>query len=186
MNQFPMTDQCCRELVKRQETFVASLVAQAQSAMMVEPRQGALHHPAGSSKPQTVRIVSWPGQQRHNPTLQCGLNVVLPTVTAIAMKHVRTKTRPTHTLADRRNRIQQGDGYLAVADVGGSGYQCQRNALGIGNQMAFAAFFRPIRRVRPGVGRPKTARTLALSMIACEKSTRPSYHSALRMSCQGK
>ncbi len=184
MNQFPMTDQCRSELVKRQETLVASLVAQSQSAMMVEPRQGALHYPTGLSKPRTVRIVLWPGQQRHNPTLQCGLNVVLPTVTAIALKHVRAKPRPTHTLADRWNRIQQGDGYLAVANVGGRGDQCQRNALGIGNQMAFAAVLRPIRGVRPGVDPPKTARTLALSMIAFEKSTRPLRPSALRMFCQ--
>ena len=184
MNQFPMTDQCCRELVKRQKALVASLVAQSQSTMVVEPRQGALHHPAGLSKPRTVRIVPWPGQQRHNPTLQCGSNVALPTVAAITLKYVRTKTRPTYALADRGNRIQQGDGYLAVADVGGRGNQCQRNALGIGNQMAFAAVLRSIRGVRPGVDPPKTARTLALSMIAFEKSTRPLRPSALRMFCQ--
>ena len=47
------------------------------------------------------------------------------------------------------------------------------DAVRVGDQMAFAASFRPIRGVGPGVGPPKTARMLALSITPSDASIRP-------------
>ena len=147
---------------------------------MVEPRQGALDYPPCPPQPGAVGIVLGSGQQRHNAPPPSRLDIFVPTVSSVALKCTGTKARPAYSLVDRWYGIQQRDGDAPVGHVRRSVQQRQRNALSIGDQMPFAAILCPIRGVGAGVSPPKTARTLALSMTARDKSIRPSRPRALR------
>jgi hypothetical protein len=84
-------------------------------------------------------------------------------------------TAPTRSAAgaDRRNATDQRLERLAVVQVRPGHRNGQRDALGVGQDVQFAALLAAINRIRPGQGAPLFARTEAASMIAEVQSTSP-------------
>ena len=78
MNTLLGTDKDGRKLVEGQKAFRASLVAQPQAAMVVEPRQGALHYPSRLAQARAVRVVLGPRQLRLDAALPRGADVLFP------------------------------------------------------------------------------------------------------------
>jgi hypothetical protein len=84
---------------------------------------------------------------------------------------------------NRWHGVEQSDRGLRIMDVGRRRDNHQRYAPRVSQDVTFAAFFRSIRGVRSGVRPPKTARTLALSMMPKDASSCPrcpSTRSSLR------
>ena len=179
MNTFLSTDKDGRKLMEGQKAFPASLVAQPQAAMVVEPRQTAFHHPSRPAQTRAVRVVLWPRQLRPYTARPCGADVLVPTVGPVPLKDLGAESRPTMGPADGWNCVEQKDGHLAVGDVGRCHHEGQRQPPGVDDKMAFYALLATIRGVWPRVSPPKTARAEALSMTARERSTRPSLPNAL-------
>jgi len=102
----------------------------------------------------------------------CG-DVGLRAVSAVTHRHFRLLARPSAPAVNLRHRIDQVDRRFRIIDVGWAGSHHQRCAVAIGQDMAFAAVFRTVRRVGAGVPPPKTARTLAESMATSEASSLP-------------
>ena len=74
--------------------------------------------------------------------------------------------------AQRRNRQDQGLQLAAVMHVSGGDLDTQRNSLGIGAKMMFAARFAAVGRVGARLKPPKTARTWLASTTARDQSIR--------------
>jgi len=172
------------KLMQCQKASLASLVAQAQAPMVVEPRQGALHHPARAAQARSMGVVLGPRQLRPHTALARGANVLVPTIAPVALKDPRTESRPAPGPPDGRNGVQQLYGDLAVRHVGGRRDEGERQAARVDDQMPLYALLAAIRGVWPRVSPPKTARTEALSMTARERSTCSCLPKALSTRCQ--
>jgi len=178
------TDKCGRKLMQRQKAFGAALVAQAQTAMMIKPRQAAFHYPPRLAQTRSMRVVLGPGQLRPDAACPRGTDVLVPPIRPIALEDSGAVSWAATGPLDRCNRVEQFYGDLAVGNVGWRCHQCQWQPAGIDDQMAFYALFAAICGVWPRVSPPKTARTEALSMTARERSTPPSLPKVLSTRCQ--
>mgnify|MGYP006950019650 FL=1 len=162
--------------MKGLEVATLSLVAHSDSAVVGKPGQRALNHVTDPPQAATVQgTVSARGGQKGLYVSGIAVHqVVARSVGVVPEERRRSAFGPSPRTLNWRNAIQQLDGRLAVMHVGRGGLNDQRDARGIGDQVAFAAFLAPVRRVGSGVAPQKTARTLALSMTARDRSILPS------------
>lgn len=94
----------------------------------------------------------------------------LGVIPGIALQHLESLTGPTPFATNCGNRIHQRKELRYIVPVrfrdrGRKGYPRS-----VHDEVVFGAFFRPVGRVRPRFGPPRTARTEELSMMALEKS----------------
>jgi len=169
--------------MKGLEVLPTLLIAEFQSSEVSKPTECALHDVAGLSQSAAVREVfpqrfqkGFDAQLFHQPS-QRRASVSRVPLQALGLRP-RSAARPWN----RRHCNDHVQGDLIVSRVSGSRLDHQRQALGIGQHMAFAAFFPTIGRVGAGVRPPKTARTLALSMTARSRLTAPALPSAVSSS----
>jgi hypothetical protein len=166
-----MTDHRTTQREKRLMDVGAAFVTDAQAAELVQPTQGAFHHPSGFAQSTAMRpacarqLVS--DAQVRQPTVMSATPI-----RTISLHGCGTLTRSTSLAADGGHGQHQGLQLPAVMHVGGGQLNAQRYALGIGEKMMFAARFAAVRRVWPRLKPPKTARTELESTIARDQSIR--------------
>lgn len=100
----------------------------------------------------------------------------------IAHEHGGPKTGATARTLNGRNAVEQLDGGNAVVAIGRRSSDDQRDARGIGDQVALAGIFPSVRRFGTRVVPPKTERIDALSTGAKHMSTLPRMPSWLSRS----
>jgi hypothetical protein len=149
--------------------IVASLVANAETAELMEPGNRPFNHPAGLTQSTAMFGV---------PTSQVGSDATAPEfvavrlriVSAIALDTPGSMPRPPRFTADPRNCFHQRQQLRDVMGVGAGQRGCQWNARRIRNDMVLAPRFAAIRWVGTSFCPPSTARTLELSTIARDQS----------------
>ncbi len=146
-----------------------SFIAHAQSPEVVQPRQGALNHPARFSKAAAVCGTAF-GEVRPNAHLPQGFSVGFGIVASIGLKAIGTMTRSSALAAYRRNRLHQGQQLRHIVGVRTRHREGQGDALRVREDMMFAPKFAPIRWIWPRFVPPKTARTDALSATVRDQS----------------
>lgn len=142
--------------MKSLEVLAGTFVAHLETAMITEPRKTTLDDP--TQCPQAAAVFrADAGQQRKDATRTACCDVLRRAIRTIAQRHLRLLARTSARTGHMRHRVEQSDGGLRVMHIGGRDPDHQGNAEQIGQDMAFAAFFRPVCRVRTGV-RPQKPR----------------------------
>lgn len=150
---------------------VATLVANAQATVLMQPGDGALDHPALAAQPGAVRTCR-PG----DPCLDAAAAQFAPAlagvVGAVAIERTRTATWAATAAAHGRDGIEQRDhlgDVVAVAAGEPDGERCPTPA---GNQMVLGAPSGAVDWAWTGLGAPPKARTCELSIAARDQSIR--------------
>lgn len=149
-----------------------SFVAQFDAPEVAEPGHAAFDDVTQDAQAAAV-FTARPGEHGNDAALAARRDVLRRPVGPIAQQRPRFLARAAARPADRRHGIDQRHRHLGVVHIRWRGYHRQRRSAGIGQTVPFAAVFRPIRGVRPGVRPPKRARTLALSSTQRDALIRP-------------
>ena len=166
-----MADDGAAECQERLMDVGATFVAYAQAAELVQPTERAFHHPSCFPQATAMRC-SAAGQLVGNPALLQPAMVRGTAVGAIPLHGIRSLPRATDLAAERRNGRHERLQLAAVMHVGRRQLDAQRQPLGIGAKMMFAARFASVGRVWSRLKPPKTARTLLESTTARDQSIR--------------
>ncbi len=149
----------------------ATFVTNPQAAELVQPTEGAFHNPARFTQPASMRR-SRACQLIGDAALLQPAMMRGTAVGAIALHDLWPLTRATDLARHGRNGRHERLELAAVMHVGRRQLDAQRQALGIGAKMMFAARFAAVRRVGSRLKPPKTARTLLESTTARDQSSR--------------
>ena len=152
------------------------LIPQAKTTELVQPREGTFYDPAPTSQTAAVfRIAHC--EQRRDVTCTKSTADFLCVVGPIFQYAIGATARPTTQALQRRNGIEQRQRLGRVVAIRAGQFDCQWNATPVTDQMALAAPFSSIGRIRPSLRPPKTARTEQLSTTAWDQSIWPSRES---------
>ena len=148
---------------------ITSLVADAETPILMQPREAALNYPPIDSK--STAIASASSSQNWLDALSAKLFAVwLAVVATITQHRSRTSQRSANFSGNSGDGTNQRQQLRHIVTVGAGQSHCQRDTIGVGHHMVFRALLAAIRRVWPGFCPPKTARTEAESTTAREKS----------------
>ncbi len=147
---------------------VTPFATDAKPAELVQPTDGSFHYPTKDAQATAMFCVS-SGKDRLNTASSQLLAVWLGIVGAIALDSLRSLSRAAALTPHWRNRIDQRHELGHVMSVG-TGYRGRKgNAVGIGDQVMFAAGFAAIRWIgsrfflRAWHGRTRSPRWLVTS-----------------------
>ena len=169
--------------MKGLEVGTASFVAQLQSAKVSEPTECAFDDVPGLSQAAAVSLIfAQRFQKRSNAQPFDLARQFHVAVGRVALQYFGLATRPSARPLNGRQGREQRQRHATVMRVRRRGFNDQGHARGFRQNVAFAALFRAIRRVRAGVRPPKTARTLALSKTARSRLIAPDFPSAVSSS----
>jgi hypothetical protein len=157
----------------------ATLIAQAESAELVEPGERALDDPAHGAEARTVVGTSAREDGADVAGAQC-LAVRLRVVTSISVHGLRTLARMSGLPAHGRHRIDEGKQLRDVVGVRSGQRDRERDAAAVGQKMVLAPRLGAIGGIRTRLRPPKTARTEELSATARDQSIRPAAWSRAR------
>ena len=149
--------------------IIAAFPANAETAELMQPRQRALHHPAGLSQATAIGGVT-ASKQRTNLSFAQPAAVRLGIIAPIPLHHFGPTPGPSPLPSHRRNRLDQRLELGDIRDIGPCQAHREREAIGIRDDMVFAARLGSVRGIRACLRPPKTARTLALSTTARDQS----------------
>lgn len=141
------------------KVFTEAFVTHSQSAELAEAGQGTLHHVTENSQAAAVSVVVARRQKTDDAHRDDQRDHLGGAVGAVAEDAIGFATRPAAWTLHRRHRVQQGRQLLLIGHVGRRGLHHQRDAVGIGQYVAFAPFFGSIHGVGAGVRPPFKART---------------------------
>ena len=150
----------------------APLVADAQAVKLMQPTERAFHDPPRRAQLTAMRSAA-AGQWVGDPALLQPARVRGTAIGAISLHGLGLLPRASDLAAERRDGRHKRLQLAAVMHVGRRQLDTQRQPLGIGAKMMFAARFAAVGRVRSGLKPPKTARTLLESTTARDQSIRP-------------
>ena len=150
----------------------APLVADAQAVKLMQPTERASHDPPRRAQLNAMRSAA-AGQWVGDPALLQPARVRGTAIGAISLHGLGLLPRASDLAAERRDGRHKRLQLAAVMHVGRRQLDTQRQPLGIGAKMMFAARFAAVGRVRSGLKPPKTARTLLESTTARDQSIRP-------------
>ena len=151
---------------------ITSFIADAKTTILMQPRKSALNDLA--TYPQTTSIAGAPSSQEGlNDSSAKPTTMRLTVVSAIPQHRSRTPERSADLACNRRNRIDQRQQLCDIVTIRPRQSDGQRDAIGVGHQMVFRAFFAAIRAVGACFRPPKIARTDVESTTAREKSIWP-------------
>jgi hypothetical protein len=151
-----------------------ALVAHFQAAELGQPGEGALRHPAVAAQ-VLARLDPFARDPRRNPPS------AQPGPTARAVRRLvqvqlgRAAAGAPAGLPDRRYRLDQRGTAAPIRDIGRRDFFRERDALPLDQDVVLRARLAAIRRIRPGRGAPFLARTLRLSWLARDQSSRPAW-----------
>ena len=149
--------------------IVTAFITNSQSTKLVQPRKCSLDHPAENPQPAAVFRSAFGQKGIYTQLTQC-ISMGLTVIGSIALNTIRSLTRTAHLTCDRRNRLNQRQKLSDIMAVGSGNFHCERDTIGIGDNVMFRPQFPSIRCIRARFRPPKTARTEAESTIAREKS----------------
>ncbi len=165
--------------------IVPAFISHSQAPLLVDPRVGALHHPAVPTQP-LLRLDAGPCDTRSDAASTQALAVLARRVRLVGVQFAGpmpgATTRPLHV----GHRIQQGEQLAGVVDVGSRQTLGQGPALSVDEKMMLTARLRSVRRILARERPPFEARTLEESSEVRLKSTWPrcpSSSSSTRCSC---
>lgn len=148
---------------------VTSFIADAKTAILVQPRKSTLNHPP--INPQTTAVIGTPlSQNGLDAPLAKFLAVWFAIISSITQHRNRTPKRPADLACNSRNLLDQRQQLGDIMAVSAGQSHRQRDPIGVGHHMVLRALLAAIRGVWAGFGPPKTARTEAESTTAREKS----------------
>ena len=165
-----------------------ALVANGQSAVVVEPSQSALDHPSMLTQPLTA-FYTTPGNPRSDTPLAQSFSAPVKVVSLVCMQLRRSLSSSSTKMLSLLNRFDSINNVgksVGVVDVGGSADYSEGNPLSVDHKMALRARFSFIRRIRAGTFAPFLARTVAESTAARDQSilpASPSLSSSTWCSC---
>jgi hypothetical protein len=165
--------------------IVSTLIPHAQASLLVEPRVGALHHPAVPAQPLR-RLDARPIDARRDATLTQAPAVLARSVRLVGVQLVRPMPGAPPGLLHLGDCLQQREQLASVVDVGSRQNLGQGLTLSVDEKMMLAARLRLVRRVLAREGPLFEARTLEESIEARLKSTWPRWPSSssnTRCSC---
>lgn len=149
-----------------------ALVADQQLVKAAEPSQRAFNHPAMSTEP-LARVDTAPGDARSDVTGAQRAAAAPMIVGFVGVQFCGTTLRTASAaVSDRRDRVDQGLEDAAVVAVGAREFERKRDALGVGEKMAFGARTRTVGGIGAGKLAPFLAGTEAESMHARDQSSR--------------
>jgi hypothetical protein len=135
----------------------------------MQPRQRTLNDPPVHPKTTAMADASL-SQEGLDDLSAKVLAVRLAVVRSIPQHGRRTPKRPAYLACDRRDGLDQRHQLGHVVTIRPGQSHGQRDAVRVGHQMVFRAFFAAIRGIGACFRPPKTARTEAESTTAREKS----------------
>ncbi len=148
----------------------APFIAHGEAAEAAQPGQSAFHHPAPAAQP-LPGLDAAPGDARDDAAL-AARGPAEGVVVALVGVQLDGPLPGAPALATHRpDRVEQGSQLRAVVDVGRREPHRERDASGVDHQVALAARFAAIRRIRADRGAPPLAATLALSSAARDQSS---------------
>jgi hypothetical protein len=165
--------------------IVPAFIPHAQAPLLVEPRVGALHHPAVPPQP-LLRLDAGPCDTRSDAASAQAPAVLARRIRLVRVQFTGPMPGATTRLLYLWHRIQQGEQLVGVVDVGSCQTLGQGQALSVDEKMMLTARLRSVRRVLARERPPFKARTLEESIEARLKSTWPrcpSSSSSTRCSC---
>ena len=142
------TNQGASDVEKGQMNVRSSLVADLQTAILVEPGIGSLDNPAVLSK--TIFAVDPPScYARHNAPLPKAISTLSRVISLVGVHLLRAAARPSAlsvaNIRDRRNAFGQ---HLTVMHVCACNQDRERSSVPIYHKMALRALFAAIRPCR--------------------------------------
>jgi hypothetical protein len=149
---------------------VPAFITYAQAPHLVDPRVGALHHPAVAPQP-LLRLDAGPCDAGSDAATAQTPAVLARRVRLVRMQLARPMPGATAGLLHVGHRIQQGEQFVRVVDVGSRQALSQGQALSVDEKMMLATRLRSVRRVLAREGPPFEARTLEESIEVRLKST---------------
>ena len=133
------------------------VIANAQAAKLVQPRERVLHHPAPPAQATPVRGAAH-GQPGHDMARPQPAPNRRRIVAAIPEYTVRMPPRPPMLALESGNRIDQSQRFLRVVPIGSRQPNRERHAAPVANQMTLAPALGSVRGIRARSGRPRTLR----------------------------
>ena len=153
---------------------VATLVADTQAAVLVQPGDGTLHHPALGAEPGAVWALR-PGDPRLDAAAAQFAPALAGVVGAVAVQPAWTAARTAAAAAHGRDGVEQREHLGDVVAVAAGKPDGERRAATAGDQMVLGAPSGAVDRARPSLGAPPKARTCELSMAARDQSIRSAF-----------
>jgi hypothetical protein len=161
--------------------IIPAFIPHSQASHLVDPRVGALYHPAVS--PQSLlRLDARPCDTWGDAASTQAPTVLARRVRLVRMQLAGSMAGTTAGLLHLRHRIQQGEQFVGVVDVRPGQALSQRVAVGVDEKMMLTTRLRSVRRVLAREGPPFEARTAEESIEARLKSTWPRCPSSLSSS----
>jgi hypothetical protein len=166
-----VADECAADCEERFVDVGAAVVAAREAALVVQPGERALDHPAFGSQSGAVlgRLLGCTafGDSWRDPS-----GTQLAAVTGRVVGAVGEQRLGTETVvrADRRDTIDELDQLRDVVAVGGGERDRERQPVAAADQVVLAAFARAVDRRGPGLLAPPLARTCELSTTARDQS----------------
>jgi len=142
-----LDDEGCGQGREGEKDVGPSLVADGEAAELGEPGQRPLHNPPVSA--QTLAALDpAAGDAVLDATAGESLTTAAVIVGLVGVQPGRAFARSSPALADRRHSIHHRLEHPAVVHVGSRQLQRERDALRIGEDVAFRARLAPVGRVR--------------------------------------
>jgi hypothetical protein len=159
------THQGARQGEKRFMNAGPPFVPQIESTDAMQPRQRALHDPAGAAEAAAVGAASF-RQLAGDPAPFDFVAMPLRVIAAVAPVRDRVSQRPARTSPQRRNAIDERQQLRHVVSVRRREARDNRNPVRVGTNMMFRPGLTAIGRVRSSLFPPRSARSDALSTAA--------------------
>jgi len=150
-----------------------ALVADAESAMLVQPRDGAFDDPARRAQAAAVHFFAGAtilGDDRLDVADPHRHAVAMRAIAAVGLDGLGPSARGPALAAHRRDGVDHARQLRDVGHVGGRDPRGQGRALGVRDDLVFGAGFSAVGGIGPRQLAPPTARTLPLSITARDQS----------------
>lgn len=149
--------------------IITAFITNSQPAKLMQPSKRSLDHPTKNSKAASLFCPAF-GQNRIYAQLTQCISMWLAVIGSITLNTIRSLARMTHLACYWRNRLNQRQKLGYIVAVSSCNFHCERDSIGIGDNVMFRPQFPSIRCIRARFRPPKTALTEAESTIAREKS----------------
>lgn len=149
--------------------IITSFIANSQTPKLVEPTVSAFHNPAEDAQSAAMFGITL-CQHRHDAQPPQAGTVRLRVVSAVALNTLGPSPGTPAFALYRRNGVYQRHQLRTVMCIGAGQRDCQRDAVGIRDDMVFRAEFAAIRGIGASFCPPKTARMDVLSTTARDQS----------------
>lgn len=160
----------------------SSFIADDETLHLIQPGEGALHHPAVPAQPLTGVD---PRACDSALDAACSQDCLVParTVALVGVQFRRPAARPAYPAPHRGDGVEQYLQKPRLVAVCRRDQRTERDAVGVDHKMALRARFAAIRWIRAGLGSPFFAGTEEASAEARDQSSWSASRNRLSSSC---